>query len=86
MSDGSVWGRDEDNEILIKELIKNLEADIDDTKHVSTISIVGMGGVGKTSLAQFVFSDQRVKRHFEKTLWVHVSNDFNVREIIKNNN
>lgn len=31
MSDGSVWGRDKDKEVLIKELIKNLEADVDDT-------------------------------------------------------
>lgn len=79
MSDGSVWGRDKDKEVLIKELIKNLEADIDDTKHFSTISIVGMRGVEKTTSAQFVFNDQRVKRHFGKMSWVYVSNDFNVR-------
>ncbi|XP_027181827.1 putative disease resistance protein RGA3 [Coffea eugenioides] len=44
---------------------------------------VGVGGLGKTTLAQLVFNDKRVIEHFEPKLWVWVSKDFNVKRIIK---
>lgn len=36
------------------------------------ITMVGAGGLGKTTLAQVVFQDQRVKGHFDLCCWVYM--------------
>ncbi|AES87178.2 putative P-loop containing nucleoside triphosphate hydrolase, leucine-rich repeat domain, L [Medicago truncatula] len=81
-----VIGRDEEKKKLI-ELLFNTGNNV--KENVSVISIIGIGGLGKTALAQFVYNDKKVKQHFEFKKWVCVSEDFNVKviaaKIIKSN-
>uniref|UniRef100_A0A2N9G4D7 Uncharacterized protein n=1 Tax=Fagus sylvatica TaxID=28930 RepID=A0A2N9G4D7_FAGSY len=76
--DSDVIGRDEDKEKIIDLLMHPNE---DGT--VPVISIVGIGGLGKTTLAQWVYNDERVAKKFNSRIWVCVSEDFTVLKVAK---
>ncbi|CAI0554978.1 unnamed protein product [Linum tenue] len=72
-----VVGREDDKKNIIELLLNsNREANI------SVVPIVGMGGLGKTTLAQLVSDDDRVKGHFDIKAWVYVSQSFDVKVIL----
>ncbi|CAN6703179.1 unnamed protein product [Malus baccata var. baccata] len=74
----NIIGRDEDKKALIQLLLDPISAE-----NVSTISIVGIGGLGKTTLAQLIFNDEVIRKHFELKIWVCVSNTFELDILAK---
>ncbi|XP_057967470.1 disease resistance RPP13-like protein 4 isoform X2 [Malania oleifera] len=50
---------------------------------ILAIGIVGMGGVGKTTIAQKVFNDREVEERFERRMWVSVSQTFTEEYIMR---
>ncbi|XP_057434116.1 putative disease resistance RPP13-like protein 1 [Lotus japonicus] len=80
LEDGSnIYGRDQDKEAILKLL---LDDDMSDGK-VGVIPIVGMGGVGKTTLTQVVYNDENLKQEFDLQAWVCVSDEFDILKVTK---
>ncbi|KAB1228009.1 putative disease resistance RPP13-like protein 1 [Morella rubra] len=79
VEESGIFGRDADREEIIKGLLSKDKGG----NEVGVIAIVGMGGMGKTTLAQQVYNDERVKKHFDLEAWVCVSEDFDLFKVTK---
>ncbi|XP_078158657.1 putative disease resistance protein RGA3 [Carex rostrata] len=68
----AIFGREEEKENIISVLnpLNGLE--------FMVLPIVGMGGLGKTTLAQLVYNDSKFLQLFDKRAWVSVSEDFDL--------
>uniref|UniRef100_A0A2N9IY72 Disease resistance protein RGA3 n=1 Tax=Fagus sylvatica TaxID=28930 RepID=A0A2N9IY72_FAGSY len=73
-----VVGREDDKEAIIQRLF-----DVNVIENISIIPIIGIGGLGKTTLAQLVYNDENVKKGFELKLWICISDIFDVKRIVK---
>ncbi|KAL5825896.1 hypothetical protein ACOSQ3_021959 [Xanthoceras sorbifolium] len=74
----AVYGRDEEKAEVLEMVLREEPNDA----NFGVVSIVGMGGLGKTTLARQVYNDNAVK-DFEPKAWVCVSDDFDVLRISK---
>ncbi|RYR25526.1 hypothetical protein Ahy_B02g059327 isoform D [Arachis hypogaea] len=74
----NVYGREDDQVALIKMLYDNNQ------HQLSVISVVGIGGVGKTTLAQCVYNNAELMKRFDLKAWICVSENFDIVEITKN--
>ncbi|CAN1784256.1 Putative disease resistance protein RGA3 [Linum perenne] len=77
-----VVGREADKERIIQ-LLLNVDCGRSSSRNVTVAPIVGIGGLGKTTLAQLVFYDDQVKAHYEVKGWVYVSQSFDIRTILE---
>lgn len=75
--DDDIIGRDTERDEIIHTLLSA------NSNELLIFPIVGIGGLGKTTLAQFVFNNAKVKAHFQKHIWVCVSEEFDVSDIVK---
>ncbi|KAG6742246.1 hypothetical protein POTOM_055536 [Populus tomentosa] len=74
-----VYGR-QDAKQAITDLLLSDDAKM---KGLEVIAIVGMGGIGKTTLAKFVFKDRAVEEWFDLKTWAYVSQVFDAPKLTK---
>ncbi|KAI0514232.1 hypothetical protein KFK09_010267 [Dendrobium nobile] len=77
-------GRGKDKEFVMQWLRKpsNEHRRTDLYRNISLLSIVGHGGMGKTTLLQHVYEEDEMTEEFDLKMWVCVSNNFDVKKVI----
>ncbi|XP_038975759.1 putative disease resistance protein RGA4 isoform X2 [Phoenix dactylifera] len=87
-----VVGRDKERDLILDVLLHLADEPESSIKcgagsssypSLGVLPIVGIGGVGKTALAQLIYNDERVARHFALRKWVYVFDYFDVKRISK---
>ncbi|KAK8571479.1 hypothetical protein V6N12_027567 [Hibiscus sabdariffa] len=78
LDDSHIVGRKNDVSNVVDLLVSPKDEQV-----VTVVPIVGMAGIGKTSLARLVYHDVDVERHFDKKFWVCVNDNFDVKRILK---
>ncbi|XP_030927745.1 putative disease resistance protein RGA1 [Quercus lobata] len=76
----NVIGRDDAKKNIIHLLMDQNE---NSSRNVDIVPITGIGGLGKTTIAKLVYSDEQVVGHFQLRMWVCASDKFNVTRLIK---
>lgn len=79
-NESGVVGRDGHKEKLMRLLLSN---GANCNNNIGVIAVFGMGGVGKTTLAQLLYNDYRVEEHFDLKAWASVSEVFDVTVVTK---
>ncbi|KAK2983103.1 hypothetical protein RJ640_000945, partial [Escallonia rubra] len=68
------YGREKDKQAILAQMCLGRESS--SNRRFRVIPIVGMGGIGKTTLAQQIYNDEEVKNAFDLKAWICVSDEF----------
>ncbi|KAI5392803.1 putative disease resistance RPP13-like protein 1 [Lathyrus oleraceus] len=77
--ESAIYGRDDE----IKKLKKLLMSEEDGGSKIGVISIVGMAGLGKTTLAKLLYNDHDVRDKFKLRGWTHIPEFLDVFTVTK---
>ncbi|GLU11221.1 hypothetical protein SLE2022_279810 [Rubroshorea leprosula] len=82
IDESSLLGRDDVKNEIISHLLCETSKE-EEGSPIQTISVVGIGGIGKTALAQLVYNDENVEQHFTCRVWTCVSDIFDESTVAK---
>lgn len=73
---------EEDTSALVKLLTDDKET-IHAENNSLLLAIVGVGGIGKTTLAKNIFNDDAIQEKFDKKIWLSVTQKFNEPDLLR---
>ncbi|XP_056159545.1 putative disease resistance protein RGA4 [Syzygium oleosum] len=73
-------GRNEEKEMILELLRRSNDGGVG---MIGVISILGMGGIGKTVLTQLVYNDNWVNKYFDLKVWLTMPLGFETENIIR---
>ncbi|KAM3335238.1 hypothetical protein ACQJBY_029576 [Aegilops geniculata] len=71
---------EDDTRALVDMLIENV-ADTSDS--IMVFAIVGVGGIGKTTLCKKVFNDEAMQSKFAKMIWLSITQEFSELDLLR---
>jgi hypothetical protein len=71
---------EEDTRALVAQILQT-GTEVND--NIMVVAIVGVGGIGKTTLAQKVFNDEAIQIEFSKKIWLSVNQNFSEAELLR---
>ncbi|KAL6908007.1 hypothetical protein ACP4OV_002177 [Aristida adscensionis] len=66
-----------------KDLVQVLTTDDKYNNNIKVASIVGVGGMGKTTLAQKIFKETTIQEYFKIKIWLSITQNFNETELLR---
>uniref|UniRef100_A0A0E0KFM6 Uncharacterized protein n=1 Tax=Oryza punctata TaxID=4537 RepID=A0A0E0KFM6_ORYPU len=77
---GEIFGQESEIQQLVSTL---LSSEVDGDNPVLVASVVGVGGFGKTTLAQHAYNNTRVAEYFDMRMWICVTDAFDESRITR---
>ncbi|KAK3134115.1 hypothetical protein QOZ80_6AG0545170 [Eleusine coracana subsp. coracana] len=86
LHEDSIFGRKEEVDELVSVLLKQCDASSPNNRGsllMEVHTVVGIGGMGKTTVAQLIYNDERISEAFDLRMWVSVSRNFDKINLMK---
>uniref|UniRef100_J3N8C3 Uncharacterized protein n=1 Tax=Oryza brachyantha TaxID=4533 RepID=J3N8C3_ORYBR len=80
---GVVGEKIEEDTLALVEVLTNHWGAVRASNNVLLLAVVGVGGIGKTTLAKNIFNDEAIQEKFGKKIWLSVTHKFNEVDLLR---